>query len=323
MFHPKEWLWRKLIAFLTRKPETAALSPHDIDCVRTSLQPADVILIEGRSRVGSIIKIITRSSWSHAAICIGSLNSIRDRELRAKVAEHWEGDADEALLIEAEIDRGTVVTPLSHYYDYHMRICKPIGLSKKDRASVVAYVIERIGQGYNVHQLLDLARFLLPWWTVIPRRWQSSLFEHNAGEPTRTVCSSLIADAFHSVEFPILPLIQEDAEGRYRLFRRNPKLFVPRDFDYSPFFDVVKCPLLVTHRGFTGKPRSGYYHDFEWAEDPHPERDAELHRLTSLKDVLHVGPSVKEGDHADSQEPSGDSEGDVEAPSQGRGGRRD
>ncbi len=217
------------------------------------------------------------------------MRSIKDSELYEKVANHWDGDEDELLLIEAEIDRGTIVTPLSHYRDYHLRICKPIGLDKADRQEVAAYVIARLGTTYNVHQLLDLARFLVPWWTLIPRKWHSTLFEHNAGEPTRTVCSSLIAHAFQSVGFPILPLIQQDDEGRYRLFRRNPKLFVPRDFDYSPFFEVAKCPLLASGRIFSGKPKRGYYHKFEWVDEPLPEHDKELHQLAIKHDVIHVG----------------------------------
>jgi hypothetical protein len=288
MLNPKEWLWQKFIGFLTQKPESVALSPHDTDCLHASLKPADVLLLEGRSRVGSIIKIITRSSWSHSAICIGSLNSIKEPELKDRVAQHWQGDPDELLLLEAEIDRGTVVTPFSHYLDYHMRICKPIGLSREDRRTVVAYAIEQIGATYSVHQLLDLARFLVPWWTFIPRRWHSSLFEHNAGEPTRTVCSSLIANAFRSVDFPILPLIQQDAEGKYRLFRRNPKLFVPRDFDYSPFFEVVKCPLLVGSKAFSGKPKTGYYRKLEWVDEPGHEENESLRELAEAHDILHV-----------------------------------
>ena len=117
MLDPKEWLWQKFIGFITQKPESVALSPHDTECLHTSLKPADVLLLEGRSRVGSIIKIVTRSSWSHSAIFIGSLNSKKEPELKARIAQHWQGEPDELLLIEAEIDCGTVVTPFSHYTD--------------------------------------------------------------------------------------------------------------------------------------------------------------------------------------------------------------
>ncbi|HKK23091.1 MAG TPA: hypothetical protein VJ947_05340, partial [Pseudohaliea sp.] len=32
--------------------------------------------------------------------------------------------------------------------------------------------------------------------------------------------------------------------GRLVLYRRNPKLCVPADFDYSPYFSIVKYPYL-------------------------------------------------------------------------------
>lgn len=302
----KEKIWVFLMGILTKKEESASLSPNDLECLRSSIKPGDVLLIEGRSRVGYIIKSISRSSWSHAAICIGSLSSIKDPELFALVAEHCNEDANEPLLVESEIDRGTVVTPLSHYTTYHMRICRPIGLTKVDRDQVVAYMVSKIGTAYSVHHLLDLARFLIPWWTIIPRSWHSSLFEHNAGESTKAVCSSMIAEAFSAVNFPILPLIQEDEEGSYRLFRRNPRLFTPRDFDYSPFFDVIKCPLLRSETNRWGKPRTGYYRKLVWVD--HPEQGDDMHDLVSAHDVIHVRPE-EEGLSSDAEGSSSDAEG--------------
>ncbi len=294
MFRPiKEKLWNFLVGILTKKEESASLSPNDLECLRSSIKAGDVLLIEGRSRVGYIIKVISRSSWSHAALCIGTLDSIKDAELRKRISEYWTGDADEPLLVESEIDRGTVVTPLSHYRTYHMRICRPIGLTNKDRDYVVRFMVNKIGTAYSVHQLLDLARFLIPWWTIIPRRWHSSLFEHNAGESTKAVCSSLIAEAFGEVDFPILPLIQEDQTGQFQLFRRNPRLYAPRDFDYSPFFDVIKCPLLRSSNKMWGNPRSGYYRKLVWIDTPLTDKD--MHELVSAHDVLHVRP----GDETD------------------------
>ena len=294
MINPvREKVWNLLVGFLIKKDEAASLSPNDLECMRSSIRAGDVLLVEGRSRVGYIIKVISRSSWSHAALCIGSLNSIKDKQLAQKVGEYWDGDPDEPLLVESEIDRGTVVTPLSHYSTYHMRICRPIGLTAEDCGTVMEFMIGKIGTRYDVKQLLDLARFLIPWWTFIPRRWHSTLFEHNAGDPTRAVCSSLIAEAFALVDFPILPLIQSDHAGAYRLFRRNPRLYAPRDFDYSPYFDVVKCPMLVAEHKRWGKPRKGYYRKLVWID--HPDPDHEMHETVSNPNVLHVGPAELAG----------------------------
>jgi hypothetical protein len=54
----------------------------------------------------------------------------------------------------------------------------------------------------------------------------------------------MIADAFHSINFPILPLVQEDNEKNLELIQRNPRLFTPSDFDYSPYFNVIKYPIF-------------------------------------------------------------------------------
>jgi hypothetical protein len=108
---------------------------------------------------------------------------------------------------------------------------------------VIGYAADKLGWGYNVRQLLDLARFLFPW-GLLPRRWRSSLFEHNAGAPTKTVCSSLLAEAFSAVHFPVLPLLERGEDGRLRLHKRNFKLFTPRDFDYSPYFEIIKYPIF-------------------------------------------------------------------------------
>jgi hypothetical protein len=63
-----------------------------------------------------------------------------------------------------------------------------------------------------MRQLLDLARFFFPW-TVPPQRWRSSLFQQGASGETRTVCSCLLAEAFDSVGFSILPFIHQDPDG--------------------------------------------------------------------------------------------------------------
>jgi len=78
----------------------------------------------------------------------------------------------------------------------------------------------------------------------MPRRWRSSLFQHNAGKATKTVCSTMIAEAFGFIQFPILPLVKRSGEQGVQLFRRNPKLCTPRAFDYSPYFEIIKSPFM-------------------------------------------------------------------------------
>tara|TARA_B110000459_G_C16380438_1_gene389593 strand:- start:410 stop:694 length:285 start_codon:yes stop_codon:yes gene_type:complete len=54
----------------------------------------------------------------------------------------------------------------------------------------------------------------------------------------------MIAESFGHVSFPILPLVKHTEEGEPRFFRRNPKLCTPSDFDYSPYFEIIKYPFM-------------------------------------------------------------------------------
>jgi hypothetical protein len=128
---------------------------------------------------------------------------------------------------------------------------RPKGLNRHDARQVLAFALSRVGRPYDVRQILDRARFLFPW-AIMPRRWRSTLFHHRVGLSTRTVCSTMIAQGFDAVRFPILPLVQRHEGTTMRLFRRNPLLCTPKDFDYSPYFEIIKYPFLdlTTHSSF-------------------------------------------------------------------------
>ena len=243
MFNPAAWIGKKIVNWLITDQIPASKPLCDFERIRYEIRPCDVLLVEGRSQVAEIIRTITQSTWSHSAIYIGRLHDIDDLELREKVQSIYKGDPNEQLLLEAWLGEGTVINPLSKYQNDSIRICRPTGLSRKDAQQVLTYALAHLGFEYDVRQIFDLARFLFPY-SFIPRRWRSSLFEHNAGMPTRSVCSSMIAGAFASVSFPIVPLLQERKDGSIRMFARNARLYTPRDFDYSPYFDIIKCPHL-------------------------------------------------------------------------------
>lgn len=245
-----------MIGWLTKEGEPHEVPLCDFKRLSEELQPGDVVLVEGRTRVSGIIKLITQSAWTHAALYIGRLHDIEDRTLRNLAVQHYQRDHSEQLLLEAVIGQGTRISPLSRYANDHLRICRPHGLSRGDAQEVIGYAIRRLGSDYDVRQLLDLARFFLPW-GIVPRRWRSSLFEVNAGGVTRTVCAGLIAESFAAVDFPILPFIDRRADGTLRFFKRNPRLFTPRDFDYSPYFDIIKYPFL-------GIDEIGLYRRLPW-----------------------------------------------------------
>ena len=101
---------------------------------------------------------------------------------------------------------------------------------------------------YDLKNLIDLARYLLPT-PPVPSFLRRRMLALGSGDPTRAICSTLIAQAFQSVRYPILPCVetlcpQEQETCAYSvrevLHIRHHSLFTPRDFDLSPYFRIIK-----------------------------------------------------------------------------------
>lgn len=214
----------------------------DFERLCEHLQPADVLLIEGRSRVSGVIQSVTLSSWSHAALYLGRVGEITNECAREIALRAGWADTTQVLL-EAEMGEGVHLTPIARYRDEHLRICRPRDLTKTDRQAVIRYVCARLGTPYDMRQILDLLRFFLPY-GLLPRHWRSTLFEMGHGDMTRVICSTLVANAFASVRYPIVPTIHRGANGDMVFHRRNGRLITPRDFDYSPYFEIIKFPFF-------------------------------------------------------------------------------
>jgi len=210
------------------------------DVFRQALQPGDILLIEGNSRLSAIIKFLTQSTWSHAALYVGE----RPGEV------HAFGEPN--VLLEAEADVGVVTVPLSKYAHFNTRICRAVGLTAEARQNVIDYALARVGKHYDTRQIIDLARYLFPY-PPVPIWFRRRMLAIGSGDPTRAICSTLIAEAFASIRYPILPEVAFQNGGMYGVapyvqsevehIRRH-GLYTPRDFDISPFFCVIK-PTLV------------------------------------------------------------------------------
>jgi hypothetical protein len=237
----------RLIARYLQKPIAGyePFTPSDPDALRHSLQPGDVLLVEGNNHIAGVIKYLTQSTWSHSALYVGPL------------AGRVTADGEPHVLIEANVGEGVVSAPLSKYIRFHTRICRPVGLTPMDCAFVCAYAVERIGFAYDLKNIIDLLRYLLP--LPVPQRWRRRLIALGSGDPSRLICSALIADAFRAVRYPILPKIRLTGSRQAReeiLEIRHSSLYCPRDFDISPYFNVVK-PTIA--RGFD-------YKTLQWAD---------------------------------------------------------
>ena len=233
--------------------------------LRAALRPGDVLLVEGNTRVSSGIKYLTQSTWSHAALYVGDALGTRGE------------DGEPLSLLEVDMVEGVWTVPLSKYTAFHTRICRPIALTVEDTQRVIAYALSRLGQTYDLKNMFDLARYLLPM-PPLPSRWRRRIMALGSGDPTKSICSTLIAQAFQSVGYPILPdMIRRhsdpgaDDHNREILTIRHYSLYTPRDFDISPYFEVVK-PTIEHGFAYKGMLRPEESSEAQAAE-PEPATD--------------------------------------------------
>jgi hypothetical protein len=228
-------LARYLEQTVPHAPPFAVVDPATL---MACLRPGDVLLVEGNSRISLAVKYLTQSTWSHAALYVGNAVS----RLRPGTPA--------GALIEADLQRGVIVAPLAKYATFNTRICRPVGLAEADREAIVQYMIGSLGRRYDLRNILDLMRYLVP--LPIPARWRRRALALGSGDPTRAICSTLIAEAFESVRYPILPEVTSGFAGGATLgdrrveeimHIRHHSLYTPRDFDVSPYFRIVKPAL--------------------------------------------------------------------------------
>jgi hypothetical protein len=254
----KGYLKDRLINWLMTETPNPRASLSDFDRLRHVLHPCDVLLIEGRSRISRYIRRLTGSPWSHAALYVGHIQDVEDPELKRRLVEYCPDILDDQLIIESVLGLGTIVSSIKKYSHYHIRIARPGGVSHQDAQRVIAHAIERLGSDYDVSNILELATFFMPWWLL-------GLFvqHHPIGVlPSNTnkeICSSMIAEAFQSIHFPILPLINAQESGEPVFTPTHPRLFAPCDFDFSPFFEIVKYPIVGMTYGHLPWAEAGVY----------------------------------------------------------------
>src|SRR5689334_21697563 len=77
--------------------------PYDIDSLRATLRPGDVILVEGSQRVSEVIKYLTQSSWSHAALYVGDALVRRGGADAKRYRDRFRAEAS-ALMVESTLE---------------------------------------------------------------------------------------------------------------------------------------------------------------------------------------------------------------------------
>src|SRR3954468_23467135 len=243
----------QLIASYLQKevPGYEPFTPSDPEHLRGVVDQGDVLLVEGNNRVSGIIKYLTQSTWSHAALYVGPIDG----------AEEPGGEPH--VLIEANIGEGVTSAPLSKYFPYHTRLCRPVGLSFEDRYTVCRYAINRIGFGYDTKNILDMMRYLIP--LPIPQRWRRRMIAFGSATPPRITCSrwfgrGLIACAIRSCPRSRVPgQSRPDEKSSTSAIHRSTCLAISISRPTSKSSNPPSCTASTTRpcTGPTSKSRSG------------------------------------------------------------------
>src|SRR5258705_3173 len=140
-----EWLLRllgeRLAKYLsTPLPQHARAATSPPEKLAGALEPGDVLLVEGHTRVSGAIKYLTQSTWSHSALYVGDALGATDEQMRA--------GEEPKVLIEADLRQGVHAVALSHFAGLHTRICRPVGLAPEDLRKVIEFAVKSIGEAY-------------------------------------------------------------------------------------------------------------------------------------------------------------------------------
>ena len=111
------WLSRRLAAYLSKEVTRHSTRTSTWEAMVNTLEPGDVLLVEGNTRISVAIKYLTQSTWSHATLYLGPDAGLGTSD-----------DGEAHVLIEADLEAGIRPLPLSFYRNTHTRICRPVGL---------------------------------------------------------------------------------------------------------------------------------------------------------------------------------------------------
>ncbi len=228
---------------------------NDKDKLHRAIRPGDVVLVEGRSEMSRLIKLFSASHWSHVAFYIGDALIHSSYPHRTKYLNRY-GPMAKHLIVEAFSGQGVVVTPLDHYIDNNIRVCRPFGISDSDLKLVIRRVIEKIGHQYDDQNIFDLAKVILHS-MIHPMAPHNIRVRLGSKSDLKVICSGMIAKAFQSVGYPIVPALlpkdhgitsfQNNPYGK-KLIMRHYSQIMPRDFDLSPNFDIIKFNIIGSQK---------------------------------------------------------------------------
>jgi len=224
---------------------------NNMDNLFRVIRKGDIILVEGNSEISRMIKLLTQSSWSHSAICVGDELVINGDGRGERIIKQFGNDADH-MLVEAFTGTGVTAAPIRKYLDFNIRVCRPYGILPQDLDSVVSEVIDNLGKQYDHRNIIDLGLMLLPPFLNPFKKRTIHACLGNCNE-FQVICSGMIARAFQRVGYPIIPAlgpIPMDASSKQHnpygasLIMRHYSQIMPKHFDISPNFEIIKFNII-------------------------------------------------------------------------------
>ena len=110
-----------------------------------------------------------------------------------------DSEVRDLALLEADLLEGVRMVSLEHYSGFNLRICRPVGMQNEDREKLINHAKSRLGHKYDLKNILDLARYLIQK-PLVPNRFRRRLLALGSGEPTKAICSTLIAESFQEID---------------------------------------------------------------------------------------------------------------------------
>jgi hypothetical protein len=243
----KSAIGKRLAGYLSKSlPGYRRLDTITVEQIASVLKTGDIILVEGNTRISTAIKYLTQSSWSHSALFVG----------------HPGEPASAKNLLEADLKEGVRLVSLEFYKGFNLRICRPVNLTEAASKTLVEFALAKLGHQYDLRNILDLLRYLIQK-PAVPNRYRRAMLSFGSGEPTKAICSTLLSESFQHIHYPILPMrgprtidADDNTDETPLYYKRHFTHFTPRDFDLSPYFQIVKptieCGFSYQSLNFNG-----------------------------------------------------------------------
>ncbi len=156
------WITRKIVDYLTEPlPHYERVVWNDPQALRRHVRKGDVLLVDGDSRVSPIIRYLTQSCWSHAALYVGDELLRRGGERAEPRPRDLRRRRGAPARRGAAARRGRVA-PLEVRRLQHPHLRGPIGCGREHLRADRRRRVAAIGWRYDLRNVLDLARYLIP-----------------------------------------------------------------------------------------------------------------------------------------------------------------